>query len=75
MRLLLDLGGCRVIAKVPNKSDASVLERGAIVAFGWLARDCQAFADWAATPPAGQPPAPIAAKDAAWLPSTPLTNW
>jgi putative spermidine/putrescine transport system ATP-binding protein len=73
LRVLLDLGGCRVIAKIPNKSGASMLERGATVAFGWLARDCQAFADRAETPE--PPPAPVATEDTAWLPSTPLTNW
>jgi putative spermidine/putrescine transport system ATP-binding protein len=75
LRVLLDLGGCTVIAKIPNKSGTSALERGATVAFGWLARDCQAFADRPQAAAIEQPRAPVATDDAAWLPSSPLTNW
>ena len=50
LRVLLDFRGSKVVAKIANKSDISPIERGATVAFGWLARDCQAFVN--------HPPAP-----------------
>ena len=75
LRVLLDFRGCKVVAKIANKSGMSPVERGSTVAFGWLARDCQAFADRPQTSTIEQPRAPAATADAAWLPDSPLTNW